>query len=78
MIWQLFKSGHDNYSSKAYKIYVDIMTEKNCCQFWLPTFIGQFVHPVEGEGIGIKGVYKGIVILASYKIHFIRVYDNLM
>ena len=36
------------------KIYVDNMTGKNC-QFSLLTwdsFIGQFVHPVGGKGIG--------------------------
>ena len=47
--------------------------EKNCRQFRLLTqtmtsFIGQFVHHLEGA----------IVILASYKFHFNRVYDNLV
>ena len=47
------------------------------CQSKLITwtsFIGQFVHPVGGGDMG-KG---GIVILASYKFHFIRVSDNLV
>ena len=31
--------------------FVDILTGKICCQFRLLSFIGQFVHPVEGEGM---------------------------
>ena len=39
----------------GYRIYVDIMKGKNCRQFRLLTwnsFIGKFVLPVGGEGIG--------------------------
>ena len=34
--------------------------------------IGLFVDPVGGKGMG------GIVILASYKLHFVRVHYNLV
>ena len=30
------------------------------------------------EGNGVKSLYEGIVILASYEFHFIRVYDYLV
>ena len=57
------------------RIYVDFMTGENCRQILLlprTLFIGQFIHPVGGEGIW------GIVILASYKLHFIKVHDYLV
>ena len=41
------------------------------------SFIGQFLHPLGGQGRG-KGGGWGIVILANYKFHFIRVHDNLV
>ena len=40
---------------QGYKIYVDIMTGENCCQFRLLTWIsliGQFVHQMKEEGMG--------------------------
>ena len=41
----------------GYIIYVDIMTGENCRQFsfliWI-SCIGQFVYPVEGEGMGVS------------------------
>ena len=37
-------------------------------------FIGKFVHPVEGEEIGVDGIEGGIVILARCMFHFIREY----
>ena len=43
--------GWDN----EYIIYVNIITEEKCHKFILLTrtsFIGQFVHPVGGEGMG--------------------------
>ena len=52
--------------NNGYKIYMDIMTGKNCRQFRLltwtfwSTFV-QFVHPVEGDGV--------IVILALVALH---------
>ena len=56
------------------RIYENIMG-KNCRQFrflkWT-SFISQFVLPVRG------GWMWAIVILASYKFHFIRVHDNLV
>ena len=45
-------------STNGYRIYVDIMTGENCCQFRLLTwnsFIGQFVYPVGGEGMSKYG-----------------------
>ena len=39
-------------------IYVDIMTGENCRQFMLlfpMSIIGQFVHPVGGEGMAQRG-----------------------
>ena len=39
-------------------------------------FFGQFVHPVRGDGV--KGWMGGIVILASYEFHFIKVHNNLV
>ena len=42
------------YAGNEYRIYVDIMTRENCRQIRLLTwtsFIGQFVHPVGGEGM---------------------------
>ena len=47
----------------------------NCRDFrllLLTSLIGQFVHPVGGEGMG------DIVILARYKYHFIRVHVNMV
>ena len=47
------------------KRYMDIMTGDNCRQFRLITwtlFIGQFVHPLGGEGIGEKRVDGRIFI----------------
>ena len=45
----------------------------------MTSFIGQFVHPVGEKGMFVKDVDgEGIVIIASYKIHFIRVHDNLV
>ena len=41
---------------------------------WTP-FFGQFAHPVEGEGVGVKGVDGVIVILASWEY---RVHENLV
>ena len=54
------------------------MTGENCRKFRLLTWtlLSQFIHLVGGKGV--KGVNGGIVILASYNFHFIRVYDNLM
>ena len=40
------------------------------------SYIYQFVRSLGGEGV--KGVDEGIVILASYMFHFIRVHDNLV
>ena len=37
--------------------------------------MGQFVHPLGGEGMGQRGWMEGIVILASYKFHFVRVHQ---
>ena len=53
-------ASHSTYTTKGklingYRIYVDIFTRKNCIQFSLLfrfSFIGQFVHPVEGDGMG--------------------------
>ena len=57
---------------------MDIMKrEKVRLPTWTMTsYICQFVHPVLGDGI--KGLDGGIVFLASYEFHFIRVHDNLM
>ena len=52
--------------------YVEIITgEKWLTWTSLQFRHGQFIHPIEGEGVGI-------VILASYKFDYIRVYDNLV
>ena len=54
---------------------------KNFRQFSLPTrnsLIGQFVHPVEGEGMGLNGRKGVIVIVAHCVFHFIRGYENLV
>ena len=60
---------------------MDIMTENICYQIKLLTItliIGQFVHPVGGEGIGYRGRgIGGIIILASCEHHFIREHENL-
>ncbi len=51
---------------------------KNCHQFRLLfplSFIRSFGWR---EGDVVKGVEKGIVILARYKFHFIREHENLM
>ena len=37
-----------------------------------------FVQPVGGKGMGVKGMDGRIVIIASYKFHFIRAHDNLV
>ena len=60
---------------------MDILTGENLSSIQLDnihitSFICQFVHPVVGDGV--KGVDGRIVILASYKLHFIRVHENLM
>ena len=55
------------------KIYMDIMTGKNCRQLRLLTwtsFIYQFVNPIKRRGEG--GGMEVIVILASYKFHFLE------
>ena len=36
------------------------------------SFIGQFVHPVGGEGIGVKGVNGVCRFLVSCEIHCIH------
>ena len=41
------------------------------------SFIGQFVQSVEGRVRG-KGVEGGVVILFSWKFHFIREHENLV
>ena len=46
---------------------------KNCRQFIL--LIGYFVHPLAGVGMGERG---WIVILDSYKFHFLREHDNML
>ena len=41
-------------NNNGYMIYVDLLTGENCRQFSLliwTSFVGQFVHPVEGEGM---------------------------
>ena len=51
------------------------MTEENCRQFRLLTwtsFIGEFVLKVGRKGMRKRELMSGIVILASYKFHFIR------
>ena len=53
---------------------MDIMTGENCHKIrWLTwnSRIGQLVHPVDREG---KGAGRGIIILARYVFHFIRVH----
>ena len=57
---------------KEYGIYVNIVTREKLATNFPLSFIGQFVHPVGGEGIGY------IVILASYKFNFMRIHDNLV
>ena len=50
-----FKELKLHLSTNGRRISLDIMTGKNCHQFSLLTlnsFIGQFVHPVGGEGMG--------------------------
>ena len=42
------------------------------------SFMGQFVRPAGEEGMSVKGVESGIIILASCEFHFIRVLDNLV
>ena len=39
-------------------------------QIFIITNIGQFVHPVGGDGV--KGANESIVILANYGFQFIR------
>ena len=39
---------------------------------------GVKVNSVGEEGMGLKGAIGEIVILASYKVYFINVYDNLV
>ena len=53
---------------------MDFITGKNFRQF-RTSLIGQFVHPVGG---GEDVVKEEVVILVSYKFHFIRVHDNLV
>ena len=36
------------------------------------------VYQEGGEGMGVKEVNLGKILLASYKFHFIRVHDNLV
>ena len=60
---------------------MDIMTGENCRQFRLLTgtsFIGQFVHTVGGEAMGLRGWKGGIVILPSYVYNFIREHDRVV
>ena len=60
---------------------MDIIKRENFCQFRCLTrtsLIGQFVYPVGEERIGKMWRMGGIVILASYKFHLIRVHDNLV
>ena len=50
-----FKELKLHLSTNGCRICLDIMTGKNCHKFRLLTlnsFIGQFVHPVGGEGMG--------------------------
>ena len=53
---------------------MDILTGENLSLIWT-SFIGKFVYLVGGEGMGWM---EGIVILASYKYHFIKVHKNVM
>ena len=56
--------------------FSDILTGEICRHFRLlilTSCIGKFIHPVEG-----RGWMWGIVILASYKYHFIRVQKNFL
>ena len=64
----------------GYRIYMDIITGENC-QYRLlfpPSFIGQFVYPLGGKGMGKRRWREGIVILALYKFHFTRKHDDLV
>ena len=40
------------------------------------SFIGKFVHPLGGGGMG--RVKVGIIILTSYEFNFIREHENLV
>ena len=54
----------------------EYLTGEKCRQFRLLTWtshIGQFVHPVGGDRMGLDGE---IIILASYKFYFIKVRNN--
>ena len=58
----------------------NIITGENCRQFRLQfplAFIGRAVHPVGGEGMWLRGD-MGIVMLACYRVHFIKDQENLV
>ena len=42
------------------------------------SFIGQFVHPLRGEGEVVKRVDEGIIILASCEYNFISERVNMV
>ena len=52
------------------------MTREIFSQIYLAiSFIGQFIYPERGKGMGKGGM---VVIVASYTVHFIRKYEILV
>ena len=62
------------FRSLVYRIYVDILTGGKFVVNLACSFIGLFIHPVDGDGVG-KGC---IIVLASYEHYFIKVHENLV
>ena len=57
---------------------MDILTGKKIRLLQWVSFIGQFVYPVEGEGMGYRVLMGGIIILASCEYQFNKVHENLV
>ena len=68
------------FAKNGYRIYVDILTGENLASIQLANMdlIYWTVRLFSWDGIGVKGVEGGIVILASWELHFIRVHENLV
>ena len=64
----------------GFRIYVDIMTGEKLLLTWT-SLICPFLYPVGPEGMWVKWVNEGeggVIFLASYKFHFMRVHNILV
>ena len=67
LLISLFLCYYDGYSIRGY------IDSENCRQFRLliwTSFIGKFIHPVEGKGMVLRVWIGDIVIFSSCEDHF--------